>query len=345
MARIDLPAVTQWITAAASQHGEDLPTVVAERLAISRRSALNLLGRLVASQWLVREGTLRKPVYHPGALRQVVQRYPLEALQEDIPWQRDFAPFFDLPHSVARMAQHAFSELLNNAIDHSGGTAVTVSMRQTAMHVQLLVSDDGWGVFDRIQKNFAIDDPTVAMLELSKGKLTSLPQIHSGHGLFFTSRLADVFDLHANHLAFQFRGWDRRTWYRGKPMPRQGTSVYLAIALDTPRTLNAVLRAHSADGQGYGFETTQVPLQLMTGGATGLESRAQAKRVASRLHAFRRAEVDFSGISDVGHGFADELFRVFSRQHPATELVPLHMAPRVAEMIASVQRDMAARPA
>ena len=128
-------------------------------------------------------------------------------------------------------------------------------------------------------------------------------------------------------------------------MPRQGTSAYLAIALETPRTLNAVLRAHSADGQGYAFETTQVPLQLMTGGATGLESRAQAKRVSSRLHVFRRAEVDFSGINDVGHGFADELFRVFSRQHPATELVPLHMAPRVAEMIASVQRDMAARTA
>jgi anti-sigma regulatory factor (Ser/Thr protein kinase) len=267
----------------------------------------------------------------------VVQRYALAGLQEDVPWHRDFAPFFVLPHSVARMAQHAFSELLNNAIDHSGGSSVTVSMRQTALQLQLLVSDDGCGVFERIQQNFAIDDPTLAMLELSKGKLTSLPDAHSGHGLFFTSRLADVFDLHANRLSFQFRGWDRRTWYRGKPMPRQGTSVYVAIALDTPRTLNGVLRAHSADGDSYGFETTQVPLQLITGGATGLESRAQAKRVAARLSAFRRAEVDFSGISDVGHGFADELFRVFSRQNPGVELVPLHMAPRVAEMVQSVR--------
>jgi anti-sigma regulatory factor (Ser/Thr protein kinase) len=36
------------------------------------------------------------------------------------------------------------------------------------------------------------------MLELSKGKLTSEPDRHNGRGLFFTSRLADVFDLHAN---------------------------------------------------------------------------------------------------------------------------------------------------
>jgi anti-sigma regulatory factor (Ser/Thr protein kinase) len=342
MARHDLPAVTQWITAAARQHGARLPEHVMERLGKSRRSALALLNKLVAAQWLVRDGKGRKSPFRPGTLKQVVQRYPLAGLQEDLPWQRDFAPHFDLPANVARMAQHAFSELLNNAADHSGGSHVTVSLRQTALHLQLLVSDDGCGIFSRIQQNFDITDPTLAMLELSKGKLTSAPDCHSGHGLFFTSRLADVFDLHANQRAFQFRGWDRRSWHLGKPMPREGTSIYLAITLETTRTLDAVLRAHSADGAGYGFESTSIPLQLMTGGQTGLESRAQAKRVASRLQRFRRAEVDFSGIADVGHGFADELFRVFSRDNPAVELVPVGMEPRVAAMIASVQAAVSA---
>ncbi len=337
MARIDLPAVTQWITAAAHAHGAALAPLVMDRLGIGRRSALALLNKLVAAQWLLREGTSRKPVFRPGALKQVVQRYPLAGLHEDLPWQRDFAPFFTLQPNVARLAQHAFSELLNNAVDHSGGSSVTVSMRQTALHLQLLVSDDGCGVFSRIQQTFDIGDPTLAMLELSKGKLTSLPALHSGHGLFFTSRLADVFDLHANHRAFQFRGWDRRGWHAAKPMARQGTSIYIGIATDTQRTLDGVLRGHSIAAACYGFDTTLVPLQLMTGGHTGLESRAQAKRVASRLQAFRRAEVDFSGIADVGHGFADELFRVFPRAHPAVELVPLHMAPRVAEMVNGVR--------
>ena len=140
----------------------------------------------MAAQWLQRDGMRRDAAYRPGPLRQVVQRYPLAGLQEDLPWQRDFAPCFDLPPNVARMAQHAFTELLNNAIDHSGGTQVTVSVRQTALHLQLLVSDDGVGVFERIQQNFDIADPTLAMLELSKGKLTSAPDRHSGHGLFFS---------------------------------------------------------------------------------------------------------------------------------------------------------------
>lgn len=337
MKRTDLAAVSQWITAAAHDAGALLPALLMERLGLSRRSALALLRKLEAAQWLTHEGSPRKRTYRPGTLRQVVQRYDLAGLHEDVPWRRDFAPYFMLPPQVARMAQHAFGELLNNAADHSGGTHVAVSMRQTPMHLQLLVSDDGCGLFRRIASAFEIDDPSVAMLELSKGKLTSAPDRHSGRGLFFTARLADMFDLHANATAFQYRGWDRRSWFQGRPLARQGTSIYLAIALDTQRTLDSVLRAHSLSGEGYGFEHTQVPLQLVVGTQTGLETRAQAKRVASRLQSFRRAEVDFTGIADVGHGFADELFRVFSREHPGIDIVPVGMAPRVAAMIESVR--------
>ena len=189
----DLAAVTQWITAAAVQSAADLPSEVMTRLGIGRRSALTLLRKLAAAQWLVHEGTPRKGLWKPGALRQVVQRYPLDGLQEDLPWARDFAPFFALPADVARIAQHAFTELLNNAIDHSGGTQVTVSMRQTALHLQLLVSDDGCGVFQRIASAFDINEPTLAMLELSKGKLTSQPDRHTGRGQRVdSSPVADV---------------------------------------------------------------------------------------------------------------------------------------------------------
>jgi len=269
----------------------------------------------------------------------VVRRYPLAGLQEDLPWRLDFAPNFELPANVARLAQHAFTELLNNAIDHSGGSQVTVSMRQTPLQLQLLISDDGCGLFRRIEQSFAIGDPALAMLELSKGKLTSAPERHSGHGLFFTSRLADVFDLHANQSAFQSRAWESLRWRSGKPnaaSARAGTSVYLAITLDTPRTLDAVLRAHSADAAGYAFERTSVPLHLIAGHGQALASRADAKRVASRLASFRTAEIDFEGITDIGHGFADELFRVFQRENPALQLMPLRMAPQVAAMVAAV---------
>ena len=53
--------------------------------------------------------------------------------------QRDFAPHFSLPPAVAHMAQHAFSELLNKVLDHSGGTHIALSMRTITLHLRLWV--------------------------------------------------------------------------------------------------------------------------------------------------------------------------------------------------------------
>ncbi len=336
LARLNLTALTQWITAAAVQHPNRLDHALATRFGVTRRTAQRALARLADMNWLLIDGDTRHRRYRPGLLRQVVQRYALAGLAEDTPWAHDFAPNFAFPVAVNRMVQHSFCELVNNAIDHSGGSHVTVSLRQTASQAQLLVSDDGRGLFSRIAETFAIDDPRLAVLELSKGKLTSQPQRHSGQGLFFTSKLADVFDLHANEVAFQQRGWDGQGWRSQHALKREGTSIYAAISLDTTRTLESVRKAYSLDGLGVGFERTVVPLRLITSDMAGLESRAQARRVGTRLNEFRRAELDFNGVPDVGHAFADELFRVLAREHPALELVPVNMSSAVAAMLASV---------
>ncbi|GMV47378.1 MAG: hypothetical protein AMXMBFR66_27760 [Pseudomonadota bacterium] len=333
--RIDLAPLTQWITAAALQQPQALPELLMQRLAIGRRAAGRLLQRLAAAQWLSVEGTPRRRRYRPGALRQVVVRYALAGLQEDQAWRRDFAPCLLLPAEVQRMAQHAFTELVDNAVEHSGGTQLTVSLRQTPLQLQLLVSDDGCGLFRHVARHCAIDEPALAMLELAKGKLTSAPARHCGRGLCFTSRLADVFDVHADGAGFQRRAWQPGQWHAsGTALAgRAGTSVYLAIALDTPRTLDGVLRAASLDGRGYGFETTRVPLGLLTAGSGLLASRADARRVVARLAQFRRVELDFAGIDAIGHGFADELLRVFGGAHPEVALVPVSAGPRVAAML------------
>jgi anti-sigma regulatory factor (Ser/Thr protein kinase) len=337
MPRPVLNDITAWITEAALSHPESLRHELSQRLGVGSAVARTLLRELVAAQWIRAEVSARRVRFTPGLLRQVMRRYPLCGLHEDVPWSRDFLPSFDLPDAVARMAQHAFTELLNNAIEHSGGSNVTVSMRQTPLQLQILVSDDGRGIFDAIGETFQISDPTLAMLELAKGKLSTCPEGHTGRGLFFTARLADVIDLHANNVAFQQCEWHREQWQPGRPACRRGSSVYVAICLDTRRTLDTVLRHYSLDGAGYGFDRTVVPLKLISGAQTALDSRAQARRVAARLQRFRRVELDFDGLADVGHGFADELMRVFHHRHPEVELVPVNMTPGVAALIVSVQ--------
>lgn len=336
MARLSIDHLTLWITAAAREHSLGLARHIEERTGASHRASLAALRRLTDAQWLTRSGSARRPVYAPGQLRQVARSYTLQGLQEDLPWQRDFAPHFALPQHVARMIQHGFTELVNNAADHSGGSSVTVSLRQTPSHAQLLVSDDGCGVFDKICAAFRLPDARHAMLELSKGRLTSQPAAHTGRGLFFSAQLADVFDIHANGTAFQRRAWEAG-WQAGKPMPRQGSSIYMAIALDTTRTLDQVMESWSMAGDGIEFDRTTIHLRLLAGPGQPLDSRAQARRVAARLPSFRRVELDFEGIEDVGHGFVDELFRVFARAHPEVELVATHLTPRIAALIASAR--------
>jgi len=337
MARIELAHVTTWITRAAEERPGDLAKAVAERAGCGIAKARSLVRQLVDLGWLQASGEGRKKRHAPGRLRQIVMRYPLAGLNEDLPWARDFAPHFEMPKNVRQMMQHAFTELLNNAIDHSEGHFVTVSMRQTPAHLQLLVSDDGRGLFDKIREGFEIEDPAMAMLELSKGKLTSAPARHTGRGLYFTSRLADVFDLHANAVAFQHREWDPSSWKQGRAMRQQGSAIYLAIALDTTRVLDEVMRSASADAQGYGIDRTTLPLRLITSDDIALESRAQARRVAARLTEFKQAELDFSGIDHIGQGFADELFRVFARNQSAVQLVVKNAGPRVNAMIELAQ--------
>ena len=341
MTRLALDQLTLWITAAAGEHSHDLAAHLEERTGASRRIALTALRRLVEAQWLSRSGSARRPVYAAGALRQVARSYTLFGLQEDLPWQRDFAPHFALPPAVARMVQHGFTELVNNAADHSGGSSVTVSLRQTPSHVQLLVSDDGCGVFDKICAAFDIQDAQHAMLELSKGRLTSQPAQHTGRGLFFSAQLADVFDIHANNTAFQRRAWETNGWKVGKPLPRQGSSIYMAIALDSKRTLDQVLEAWSIDGNGIEFDQTTIALCLLAGPGQPLETRAQARRVVARLPTFKRVEISFEGVTDVGHGFVDELFRVFGRAHPEVELVPTAMTARTAALVRSARATQA----
>lgn len=337
-----LAEATRWITELALDgDAAALPARVAERAGCTRRAALTLLRQLEASGWLLCGGTPRRPSWQPGALRQVVRSYALEGLDEDRAWRRDFAARFALPPTVARIAQHAFGELVNNAVDHSGGSRVTVSLRQTPLQLQLLVADDGCGLFERVQQAFSIDEPLHAMLELSKGRLTSDPARHAGRGLVGLARLADYLDLHANAQAFQHRGSDARRWQPARALASTGTAVYFAVALDTPRTVDdAWLLPAGADAAQIepAERTARVPLALLADGpATGIDSRAQARRVAARLAKFRRAEIDFDGIPTVGHGFADELFRVFAREFPKVELVPLHANARVAAMLDAVR--------
>ena len=146
------------------------------------------------------------PTFCFGRSRRATKTYELMGLEEEIAWRNDFRPYLALSPNLMAVAAHGFTEIVNNAVDHSGGTHVGVSAWQEEEALTMSVQDDGVGIFERIALALGLTDRRMAPLEPSKGKLTTDPTRHSGEGVFFTSRIFDHFQIEANGLFPEIEG-------------------------------------------------------------------------------------------------------------------------------------------
>jgi anti-sigma regulatory factor (Ser/Thr protein kinase) len=334
MARLDLATLTRTITADALAHPTDLGPTLAKRHSVSRGTMTKHLRRLVENGWLERIGTAR-PRFRPGTLREVTTEYAIAGLDEHTPWLRDVHPALQLSPAVARIAQHVFGELLNNAIDHAAASTVTVSVRQTPTHLHILISDNGLGVFDQLAQKATLPDAQRAALEISKGRLTTQPECHGGRGLFFVARMVDAMNLQSNGQVLQWRHRGESVQLRTHPLKRAGTTFFVSLALDSQVRPTDTYSAFGSEDAPLDFSRTQVPLRLLTDNGLTLDSRAQARWVVSRLELFATAELDFDGVEDVGPSFIDEVFRVYANAHPEVQLQPKKTSERVGKLLKS----------
>jgi anti-sigma regulatory factor (Ser/Thr protein kinase) len=268
----------------------------------------------------------------------------LAGLQEDRVWSRDVAPLLaGLPANVLDICQHGLTEMVNNAIDHSQGLRLEIEVGRHQGRVFFTIADDGVGIFRKISRALALPDERLALLELSKGKLTTDPSRHSGEGVFFTSRMLDHFVIQSGDLIFDHdeAHADDVLFEHHAAAATKGTTVRMDIAEASERTAKQVFDAFSSGPDDYAFAKTIVPVRLARLGTENLMSRSQAKRLLMRVERFRCVMLDFEGIDSVGQAFADEIFRVFANAHPDVELLAVHAVPAVQQMIrrAEILRD------
>jgi hypothetical protein len=255
-------------------------------------------------------------------------------LAEDVVWREDVIPILGvLPENVLDIWHYCFTEMFNNAIDHSGGTEITVHVSRNAAKTLILLNDNGVGIFRKIQNALNLLDERHAILELSKGKLTTDPDRHTGEGIFFSSRLVDQFDILSGGVYFGHQFGDKEDWIIERSNPQSGTSVIMELNSHTARRSKEIFDLYTATEDDYGFTKTVVPVKLAQYGNDKLVSRSQAKRLLSRVELFKTVIFDFAGVPTVGQAFADEIFRVFPQQHPEVKLVPIHADPEVQQMI------------
>jgi len=317
-------------------HAGDIVTFAANSLGMTRNGILYHLNKLIAQGLVESEGTTKARRYrHRILFRNSFELALGESLEEDLVWREELAPHLrDLPKNVYELLQYGFTEILNNAIDHSDGTTCRIWLLRTAVAVQIHVVDDGVGIFRKIRDEKGLRDERHAILELKKGKLTTDASRHSGEGIFFTSRAMDEFFIFSRGMFF-IHDESEEDWLIEHPeVGYGGTSVALVIHAGTTRSLNAVFDEYtSVLDDGPAFSKTHVPLRLAQFDGDMLVSRSQAKRVLARCAEFREVLLDFKEVETIGQAFADQIFRVYRAENPETEILWVNANPVVEKMI------------
>lgn len=309
---------------------------------LSRQAANAHLQALLRHKQVEAEGSTRARIYRLITITESVRDYPRAGLREDVVWQEVFTPVVaDLPENVRDIWRYGVTEMVNNAIDHSGSALIHVGVRRNALYTDGWVADDGEGIFLKIQRALALYDPREAILELAKGKLTTDPANHSGEGIFFASKVFDAFDIRSGRLHFM-HGRGSLDALMERPADAPGTLVLMRLANDSERNVKLVFDEYAAPEE-YTFAKTLVPVRLAQYEGEKLVSRSQAKRLYQRFERFRHVVLDFEGVAEIGQAFADELFRVFASAHPGVTLAPINMSTAVAQM-ASRSLASAAEP-
>ena len=332
--------VRRYIVAHIQNSSDDVTKATAAKFGITRQAVNKHLRRLVAEGVLRPSGKTRASVYRLAPLLEWDHTFKIEpGLAEDVVWTRHVRDILgDMPNNVLDIWHYGFTEMFNNAIDHSDGSHIGVQIERTAATTEILINDNGCGIFKKIQVAMGLLDERHSILEISKGKLTTDPEHHTGEGIFFSSRMFDLFDILSGGVFFSHQFGDADNWILEDNSTSVGTAVRMNLDNHTTRTTNEILDQFTS-GDDYGFTRTVVPVRLVQYGKDKLISRSQAKRLLARVDLFRTVLFDFSEVETIGPAFADQIFRVFALQHPEIELSQINANAETERVIGRVKKS------
>jgi len=226
--------------------------------------------------------------------------------------------FEKLESNVKEIVEYAFLEMVNNAIEHSHSNEIEIEIAKEGRICFFKVKDKGIGIFNNIKEKKNLPDDLSAIQELLKGKTTTLPNEHSGEGIFFTSKLADLFIIRSNTKKVIFSNIEEDLFIKDIKRAIKGTQIYFAIALKAETKLEKIFSQYADET--YTFSKTKATIKIYKQKGANI-SRSQARRLVSGLHNFKNVELDFSEVETVGQAFADEVFRIWHTRYPQIDIV------------------------
>lgn len=241
---------------------------------------------------------------------------------------------------------YAFTEIMNNAIEHSGGDKISCVIRKDYLYTEISIWDNGIGIFHNIRRYASEQlgvkiDIRQAAMELYKGKLTTNPESHSGEGIFFTSKILSSFAIWSQETVYAYHCVDGERFVRSHllayaaKLKGVGTMAVMKLENDARHTAREVFDEFAPLEEG--FVKTLLPMKELCPLGEPI-ARSQARRVLQRLDEFKEIIFDFKEIEFMGQGFADEVFRVFQNKNPEITLTVINANETVLGMIKHVKK-------
>lgn len=314
-------------------------TQLAEILGISRQAVNKHLKNLVLDGGVVKDGVTRGAKYRvatPDSDRPIFLTYKKKFLSCDLEEDavfRDIALHLKLTQAAspaaASIAQYAFTEMLNNAIDHSGSEKCLVEAMLDEFTFQFRVRDYGIGIFYSVYDKFGLADEYAAVGEILKGKTTTMKERHSGEGIFFTSKSADEMYFWSHKTKLIFDNMKQDVFIESKKNIR-GTEVFFRINRRSRKKLENIFSTFAPEEFDFRFEKTRANVKLYQ---QDLVSRSEARRLLHGLDKFKKIILDFKGVKTIGQGFADEIFRVFVMNNPHISFEVVNLLPSLRPIV------------
>ena len=334
-------AIEQYMLEKIAASETDVVLKTREAFSLSLNTVYRYLNTLIA------EGSVKK---HRTGVYSVISRSEQFTLARNLGELEDEQKIYEkrifpeyiagLPENVQKIWDFSFTEMMNNAIDHSSAKTVTCFISYNKAFTMIAIYDNGIGAFRNIMNWFGLDSIDDAIAELFKGRVTTDSENHSGEGIFFTSRYLDDFAILSSGKVFSHNKFDEisaavkdieglENWEN-----RPGTVVVMKQSNISNRRVEEII-ARFSDEDTNEFSKTSIPIKDFF--ETYPVSRSQAKRLCARLNVFKEIELDFTGVPDMGQGFADEVFRVFQNRNPEVTITAVNMSENVGRMYQHVK--------
>ncbi len=320
-----------YVIANVANHPTDIVKMAAEEFTITIMTVHRHINSLIKAGMIVKSGNTRGAKYY---LKNAYERSKVYGITGLIAEGQIFKEFNDIfirfPKNIYEICSFGVTEMLNNAIDHSHGSRITLETRFADPEITIIVKDDGIGVFKTICDYLQIDDIREGILHLSKGKITRDPANHTGQGIFFTSRMFDTFTIDANGYVYT-KDNHIQDWTFVQRYGTKGTEITMSINVHSKITCKQVFSAY--EGEDFAFDKTEILVHLSDYKEDTFISRSQAKRILLGLDKFSLITFDFKKIEFIGQGFVDEIFRIFNNNHPDIKVQYINASDAVRFMI------------